>query len=252
MHANGEGVEADNYSASKAFLHGCKFNGDPAECKKALIYGKHSCNEGSIQSCELISDMYKELDPKYFDQKNVGNGPVKANEYSEKACELGSARNCALAANNHMSGKGIKKNTENGERYFRKACEGISSFCGYLAQLYLQGETITKDIDSAVKYSNIGCDKQDHLSCGILGLLYINGEGVMQSNSKGVNHLKKGCKYGSEPACKILGQAYIRGDIVKADSSMALKYYINACKKSERYRDSDCEKLTTKDLPKVN
>ena len=253
MYANGKGVEANDHLAAKMYLIECKFNISTAGCKQALMYGTYACNNGSVDGCVLVSDMYKELQLKYFDKANINNAPNKSNEYLKRSCELKSTRGCVNVALNYLDKKGVKQDYAKAIKYLKKACKGSPSYmCAPLSGMLLAGKNVKKDLKAALKYAAIGCKHAEGNSCAILGVQYAKGEGVTQSYKTALKHFKKGCKYGSSGSCNFVMKMHINGDGTSVNRKVALEYLIKACKTAGRYRKQDCETLTDKQLPKVN
>ena len=110
------------------------------------------------------------------------------------------------------------------------ACEaGDAQSCGFIGERYRQGEGVTRNYDTAFKYSLQACTGGYATGCLTLGRLYENGTGVAQSNSEAIRHYELSCQGRSAYGCWRLGQHFEVGNIVTQDYEKSAESYKKAC-----------------------
>ena len=94
--------------------------------KKGMFYLDKLCIEyPSADNCNMVGAAYffgyiPGTNIKTFQDFN------KAVKFSQKACKLGSGEACNNVGVAYMSGKGVKKNINKAEEYYKKACNEYS------------------------------------------------------------------------------------------------------------------------------
>ena len=177
----------DEYlSEAAAFYENKKYD-------KALYMYDKACEKGNLKGCMFLADVYKKgtaaavdnnkslnyykksflLADIYCQQNsNLGDAAscyylarINADNiteflsYTDKACQNNLAYACLVIGNTYLTGFNenmaeVKKDTEKGILYINKACEINNEICANLADIYISGDDIEQDYNTAVTYYN--------------------------------------------------------------------------------------------------
>ena len=148
--------------------------------KKSFLLADIYCQKNSKDACKTLSYLYE-------NGLGVNIDLVKADEASSKACDLGDAASCYYQAkinadnitafisytdkacqnnlayaclvlgNTYLTGFNesmteVKKDIEKGILYIKKACEMNNEICVNLADIYISGDDVEQDYNTAVIY----------------------------------------------------------------------------------------------------
>src|SRR5262249_18487762 len=92
---------------------------------------------------------------------------------------------------------GLARNPDVTRRLFENACSGAHGpSCANLANMYEQGEGVTKDLTKAAELFRRACDRTFTAGCVHLGRLYRHGSGVPRDPSKTVELWEAECRRG--------------------------------------------------------
>lgn len=90
----------------------------------------------------------------------------------------------------------------------------------------------------------MACDGRNFKACGFLGQMYVDGQGVSKNIQKGVSLFDKACKGNDGFACNNLGALYERGNGVNQDKQMALNLFNKACNLQSQNGCANAKTLT--------
>lgn len=167
IYKKGTIVGADNSKSSEYY-------------KKSFFLADIYCQKNSKDACKTLSYLYE-------NGLGIDIDVIKADEASSKACDLGDAASCYYQArinadnitafvsytdkacqnnlayaclvlgNTYLTGFNesmaeINKDIEKGILYLNKACEMNNEICANLADIYISGDDLTQDYNTAVTY----------------------------------------------------------------------------------------------------
>lgn len=184
IYKKGKVVPADNNTADSYY-------------KKSFILADKYCINNNQNACKTLSFLYengfgvdKDLDKAdnaALKACNLGDGTacfylarVNADnitefiDLSDKACQNNMAYACLVLGNTYITGFNesmavMQKDIEKGISYIKKACEINNEICANLADIYISGDDIAQDYETAVtfyetalKYYETLCDEKNN------------------------------------------------------------------------------------------
>lgn len=90
-----------------------------------------------------------------------------------------------------------------------------------LGKLYLGGEGVLKDVESAIRWLFLSADKNNQFAEYSLGMLYLKGDDIPKDIEKAVEYLKRSAEQGNQYAQYIIGKLYLTGKDIPKDKEMA-------------------------------
>jgi len=186
--------------------------------KKARKYYDISCKGDEVSACYMLSAIY-------YQGLGVDKNLTKGNEYSLKACNLGSANGCHSVGYMLSTGVGTTKiDKKKSAIYLEKACQkNLPMACLQLTDYYSHAHLKAysfKRIQEMYKQTQNSykklCDRKNGFSCGIVGKMYALGKGEEVNWGKANEYFKKECEYNNhEGGCIHLGYAYLNGTQIR-------------------------------------
>ncbi len=150
--------------------------------KKSFLLADIYCQQNSKDSCKTLSFLYenglgveKDLNKAdsasekscalgdaascYYLARINADNITEFLSYTDKACQNNLAYACLVIGNTYLTSFNenmaeIKKDTEKGILYINKACEINNEICANLADIYISGDDIEQDYNTAVTYYN--------------------------------------------------------------------------------------------------
>ena len=109
-----------------------------------------------------------------------------------------------------------------------KACQsGDMDACIHLGILYYKGDSVTKDLNKAVRYLTLACAGESMQGCHNLAYLH---QKAVPDNERMIQEYTKACRGGMYTSCNNLANIYRKGDAgVPKNSDKALSFYKKAC-----------------------
>ena len=106
---------------------------------------------------------------------------------------------------------------ESAFRYCEKACsKDDGGGCAGLGSLYGGGLGVKQDYTQAKTYYEKSCSLDDGIGCFGLGSLYYNGYGVKQNKKVSKEYCRKACDLGLQDGCskatRIMAELVMRGE----------------------------------------
>lgn len=194
--------------------------------EKTVEYNLKACKLENAYACYGTAVSYDEgwlSKPDY----------TKALHYCLKAYRLGATYACDILDTNTLTNIKIICTSENkdvcndigaifgkrGEfekalKLYKQTCDLNSSMgCSNLGFMYLDGQTVTKDVTIAKKYLKKSCDLNNSSGCFNLGLIHEKGLETEANNSKALTLYAKACDLGAGFGCAEASRiSYIMGD----------------------------------------
>ena len=163
--------------------------------------------------------------------------PCKEDQHDcETRCAKGSADNCLVLGFLLASGKGGgPRDPARAMALFTQACgAGLAAGCGGLAEMYLMGEAVGRDLPKATALYQQACEKGDALSCGSLAGLYVGvdpkGPGIVpQDGPTAAKWYQKSCDLKDMDSCLNLGALLSTGAAGTKDAVRAHDLFATAC-----------------------
>ncbi|MDR1889717.1 MAG: sel1 repeat family protein [Zoogloeaceae bacterium] len=263
MYDHAEGVKEDHEKAARLYQKACD-NNDIRGCnnlgisydngegveqdkrKAASLYEK-SCNAGLGDGCNNLGMMYDEGVGVEKNAETANALHEKAFAYFEQACvkdaqadkdnDLNRCYN-KLAAD-YDSGEQIKQDYTKVARLYEKSCNnGSGGGCNHLADLYVNGVGVSKDLkkagalrEQAFTHHEQACEgKEDVNGCyNATGAQYESGDwGFEHDDSKAARLYEKSCNHENGAGCNKLGLLYEAGKLGNANKSKAKALYAKA------------------------
>ncbi|SMN00069.1 DNA polymerase III epsilon subunit [uncultured Candidatus Thioglobus sp.] len=187
-------------------------------CKKPRIICdlETACGNDDIDALKALGYLYKK-------GHIVKQSDVKAMDYWQKACDLGSGDACSAIAYAYM----LEGNEFKAIEFYQKACElEDGDSCNYLGVLHQNNKNYILSIECYQKSCHL--DKGE--GCLNLGLMYDNGHGIEANDEKALKYYKKSCELGDGEACYHYGLHHDSViNPVNSDEKIAMAYYKKAC-----------------------
>ncbi|MBP5789354.1 MAG: sel1 repeat family protein, partial [Neisseriaceae bacterium] len=146
----------------------------------------------------------------------------------EESCSKGYAKSCTALASMYMKGWGVKVDKNTALKYSEKGCnDGDMLGCNNAGFLYESEKNYAK----AKKIYEKSCNdkKGNVVACNNLATLYIKGLGVKTDYNKGKSLLEYSCNGDYPKACDNLGQLYLNGVGVKQNTQHAVELFEKGC-----------------------
>src|SRR5260370_14827637 len=113
------------------------------------------------------------------------------------------------------------------------ACvHGSGSYCRTLADKYVKGSGVPKDVDAAVTYYTRGCFN-DPDSCVALGVMRLEGREIPKNESEALALFRNACSRGSWNGCSDLGMMYQKGQGGVADPAFGADLFRKGCERED-------------------
>ncbi|WP_163833851.1 tetratricopeptide repeat protein [Spartinivicinus ruber] len=147
----------------------------------------------------------------------------------EQSCQYVSASSCYQLGLRYLEGNSVKKSDQQALKYFLLGCDGRNAAACYQAGQLYEKLGSKKDLTNAVESYTKGCNDQSSDACFRLGQLYQQGKLVTVDQTKARDYYKLACQYEQLVGCVNLGWLYQQGILGKTDFSQAYRLYRRAC-----------------------
>ncbi|NBX77440.1 MAG: sel1 repeat family protein [Proteobacteria bacterium] len=161
-------------------------------------------NEFFEKACEMGEAIgCGELGNNYFSGLGGLKSDMKGNEFSTKACEWGNGLGCLNLGYSYEKGRGLEKSESKSRDYFSSACalgEGMGCF-----ELGVEFEALNKDDKNSRKENllfGLGCEFNEEKACSKLGDNIKTGMGIEKSLRRAKYVFEKACELGSQDGCQ--------------------------------------------------
>lgn len=168
--------------------------------KKSFLSAQNLCNNNDAKACRFLMKSYESgrgVDIDYSKANQTGEKACQLNDsYScyymakvyadnidlftslaEKSCSLGLSQGCLMLANSYLTGFNenftkINIDIDKGITNLEKACSISQDICSNLGDLYLSGQDIPQNYETASKYYSMAlnyyeplCKKDNKMAC---------------------------------------------------------------------------------------
>jgi len=141
-------------------------------------------------------------------------------------CAADSAPACNELGNDHMKNKRFKEAAES----YAKACLGGSGWgCYGVAERFLYGEGVPKDLSKARELYTKSCELNNGAGCRGLGIRWNRGEGGPQDPVKAREAWTRSCELKDGEGCRYIGIMWNFGQSGPQDPAKARELYTKAC-----------------------
>ena len=118
----------------------------------AKKYHEKACDLYNGDSCNTLGQWYQF--PRYYNIVDLKQDPLKAKELFERGCENMNGKSCTSLGKLYLQGDGVRKDNDTADMYFTKACDLYrdGEGCESRAFMFLRGLNGPEDMDTARKY----------------------------------------------------------------------------------------------------
>lgn len=240
LYNNGDGVEQDREKAKEMFQSvidkGCVegYLGLASEkyldsdFETALEYYNKVIEEGTEEM--YVSDALCSVANIYRYANGVEQNADKAQEYFEKAAELGNSHAYTCIAAMYYYGQGVETDEEKAFEYYEKGanlldCTAMIS----VSDLYFQGIGVEKDTQKGMEWAEKAVEQNYIDAMGFLGGIYADGlYGIDQDYGKALELYVRAAELGSYEAMRSVGVYYEFGYGTEQDYQKAVEWYEKA------------------------
>jgi hypothetical protein len=194
----------------------------------ALEYYRVAAQAGQVDAQLALARLFR------ADEGDVPEDPVMAARWYDEAVanlEVEARRGDPVArerlADLYLRGRGVRKNVDQALRLYEAAARsGRTSAQLTLARLLHQGEDgVAADPAKAAIYFQIAADQGNASAGYALAQMYADGDGVAQDGARAVALYKQSLAQGETRSYLRLGDLYAKGDAVRQDYVEALRWY---------------------------
>ncbi|KAK8845859.1 hypothetical protein M9Y10_020785 [Tritrichomonas musculus] len=176
-----------------------------------------------------IDELFNQIGMKYNQGEGVKRDYTKANEYFQKAADLGLPVAFYNLGYNYSKGRGFKKDFKKAIEYYQKAAEkNYRDAFNKLGSIYAEGRGVERDYIKANEYYQKAADLGLPIAFHNLGFSYEEGNGFKRDYEKANEYYQKAADLGLPVAFYNLGYNYEKGKGFKQDYSKAIEYYQKA------------------------
>jgi TPR repeat protein len=144
----------------------------------------------------------------------------------------------------YYEGQGLSPDYKSALKWFRLAAEqGFAKAQCDLGRMYEQGTGVTKDYEEARKWYCLAAEQQLPLAQTFLGAMYSSGSGVPQDKEKAVEYYQLAARQGFQLAQYYLGNMYRMGSGTLRDYVMAYVWFTLAGEQGNQIAEMDRNKI---------
>ena len=168
----------------------------------------------------------------------------KAVAWLEKAAEAEHASAQYALANVYLAGEAVAKDVTKATELFTRAAKQGHDYAAYqLGKQFLQGEETEKDVEAAIKWLKQSAAANNQYAQYSLGKLYLDGEKVEKDIRTAITYLKKSAAQNNAFAEYRLGRFYLLGEDVEADVKEAVQWLEQSASQGNQYAQYALGKL---------
>ena len=168
----------------------------------------------------------------------------KAVAWLEKAAEAEHASAQYALANIYLAGEAVAKDVTKATELFTRAAKQGHDYAAYqLGKQFLQGEETEKDVEAAIRWLKQSAAANSQYAQYSLGKLYLDGEKVEKDIRTAITYLKKSAAQNNAFAEYRLGRFYLLGEDVEADVKEAVQWLEQSASQGNQYAQYALGKL---------
>ena len=176
----------------------------------------------SYLQAETIEEAFERGHNLFLDRKYE-----EAIEPLEQACKEKHNKACIDLGTVYSA---IKPNYKKAFDAFKIACDNKNDdACGAMAEFYVLGKGIDKDIEKGLEILNKNVEKENSTATFIMATLYARGGEVNKDYFKALNLGLKSCEKGEAIACRLIAEIYQNGLGVSANKEKAFEFFKKSC-----------------------
>lgn len=186
-----------------------------------------SAENGDAQSQFRVSQCY-------YLAKGIDQNPKEAVRWLKKSADQGNLNALTVLFGLLMKGdQGIQRDPKEGIKYLQKIAnsetsdpetqKAINGFRAVLAQFYLEGGGVNKNVKEALKWAEISAESGDSMGLALLGNIYLNGNGVKKDPTKAYGLYRKSATKGDKLGMTGEANCLFQGIGVQQDYLLAFK-----------------------------
>jgi TPR repeat protein len=149
-----------------------------------------------------------------------------------QSCTSGALHDCNVYGMVQLLGmtSAVVQSAERAAAMLSRACAGgIGAACGNLADAYLSGGDVDKDVKKAADLYAKACDQGFASGCTAVGTLIHVDKAIPGDAASAFPHFRKGCDGGDSTGCVAAGHFYANGEGVEKDMVAAARAFKKAC-----------------------
>ena len=248
LYTKGLGVEQNIAKAMRLYENGCNGGHSPGctflglfhaeghgttkDESKAIQLFERACRGEHGQACHQLAMRYDK------GQGGAERDELQAFKLYVRGCNDGFGISCTTLGDRYLSGRGIPPEgrqgspTDNALNLYEKACTAARADpegCNKLGVAFSQGKIVTKNLDTANKLFQMGCEGGSGYACQNLGFNVFWGDGVKADKKTGLGLVQRSCELGVGASCTQLGRWVYRGDGVPSDHKLAASFWDKGC-----------------------
>ena len=153
----------------------------------------------------------------------------------------------------YLEGKSLPKDIDEALRLLLLSANQGNDFAAYqLGKLYLQGEEVPKDVKTALHWLNLSLEKDNQFAQYTLGKMYLTGKEVPKDVNEALQLLLLSANQENDFAAYQLGKLYLLGEEIPKDIETALHWLNLSLEKDNQFAQYTLGKmyLTGKEVPK--
>ena len=168
----------------------------------------------------------------------------KAVAWLEKAAEAEHASAQYALANIYLAGEAVAKDVTKATELFTRAAKQGHDYAAYqLGKQFLQGEETEKDVEAAIRWLKQSAAANNQYAQYSLGKLYLDGEDVEKDVRTAITYLKESAAHNNAFAEYRLGRLYLLGEDVEANVKEAIQWLEQSASQGNQYAQYALGKL---------
>ena len=243
MYADGLGREADSAKAHEWYGKALTAFVATEQCAEERQRPYLQYRIGKMYAAGLGYELPVVPDEEGGDGKAVRDYE-KAVAWLEKAAEAEHASAQYALANIYLAGEAVAKDVTKATELFTRAAKQGHDYAAYqLGKQFLQGEETEKDVEAAIKWLKQSAAANNQYAQYSLGKLYLDGEKVEKDIRTAITYLKKSAAQNNAFAEYRLGRFYLLGEDVEADVKEAVQWLEQSASQGNQYAQYALGKL---------
>lgn len=180
-----------------------------------------------------------ELAARYLCGANVAKDAAKATDFSERACDLGAAQGCNLAAMSLVTAAEPSARAA-AMHYAQHGCDlGDEMSCTDVGIIYMEGLGVAVDFTRAAQIFETYCKRSSMTACANLALLVYMGNGTPRDPVRAKDLAQRSCDAHMDAGCNVLGAVLMDANDA-ASAASAEQIFAGLC---DRGQGGGCDNL---------
>lgn len=246
MYLKGMGTEKNEEQATKYLLKAAELKNTDAQYLVAKIYLEKDDLKRKKEGIKLLKESAENgngyaqtrLGKEYLSGKNLKKDVINAEKWLIKAVEEKNHIAEYMLGREYLTGNNFEKKVDVAEELLTKVAENGNEYAQYLlGKEYLSGTNLKKNIKKSKQWLQEAERSGNYYAKYMLGKEYISGENYKKDIKKGLNYLKDASEQGEAISSYTLGKMYYYGDKVKKNRKKGIKYLKLSAKQGNEYAE---------------